>query len=67
MIDAWFEDHGSICLVRPASPAGEGWIDEYLPEDAMWFGGAVAVEPRYVESIWSGMVEDGLEVRTDGY
>jgi hypothetical protein len=54
-------DGGSIVLVRPLSEAAEAWLAEHIADDAMWFGGALAVEPRYIEALIDGMVEDGLE------
>jgi hypothetical protein len=61
MTDIHTENHGSIWLLRPVSDAGRNWLAEHL-DDAQWFGGAVAVEPRYVEDIVEGASLDGLEV-----
>jgi len=40
------ENHGSIFLLRPISPAAFLWIHENLPSDRQMFGNAVAVEHR---------------------
>jgi len=56
------ENHGSIFLLRPISPAGFAWIEEHLPPDRITFGNAVVIEPRYVWAILVGLQEDGLEV-----
>ena len=55
-------NHGSICLLTPRTPAAEEWAAKHLPEDAMTWGHAVVVEPRYVEGIVVGIGRDGLTV-----
>ena len=54
------ENHVSIFLLRPFSPAAFIWIQEHLPEDQQTFGHAVVVEPRYIGSILLGLQDDGL-------
>jgi hypothetical protein len=61
-LDFLCENHGSIFLLRPISPAGFAWIEEHLPPDRITFGNAVVVEPRYVWAILAGLQDDGLEV-----
>jgi hypothetical protein len=56
------ENHGSIFLLRPISPAAFLWIHENLPSDRITFGNAVVVEPRYVWVILVGLQDDGLVV-----
>ena len=63
MADVKIENHGSLVLLRPLTEAASDWLDENISEDAQHFGGAVVVEPRYVEAIVEGMQNDGLEVR----
>jgi len=63
MADVNIENHGSLVLIRPLTEAASDWLDENISEDAQRFGGAVVVEPRYVEAIVEGMQNDGLEVR----
>ena len=63
MVDVKIENHGSLVLIRPLTEAASDWLDENISEDAQHFGGAVVVEPRYVEAIVEGMQNDGLEVR----
>jgi len=63
MADVNIENHGSLVLLRPLTEAASDWLDENISEDAQHFGGAVVVEPRYVEAIVEGMQNDGLEVR----
>ncbi len=56
---------GTIYLLTPNSDAARAWRDEYLPEDAMTLGPAVAVEHRYIDDIISGILQDGLTVILD--
>ncbi len=55
-------NHGSIYLLTPRTPAAEQWAAKHLPDDAMTWGPAVVVEPRYVEEIALGIGRDGLTV-----
>jgi hypothetical protein len=57
------ENHGTIFLLQPLTPAANSWIEENLPEDHMTFGGAVVVEHHYIADIVHGAIADGLEVR----
>ncbi len=61
--DLIFENHFSLFLIRPISPAGKTWLDENIPDDAQTLGEAVACEPRYVEAIFHGAINDGLVCR----
>jgi hypothetical protein len=63
--DLLFENHLSIFLIRPVSPAGKTWLDEYISdENTLTFGGAIVCEPRYVEPIYFGAVQAGLAVQS---
>lgn len=62
MADLRIENHGSIVMLRPVSDLGREWVAEHIPQDAIWFGGAVAVEPRYLGNIIDGAAGDGLEI-----
>ena len=56
--------HGSICLVEPISDAAKDWIAENVDPNAQWFGNALVVEPRYVDDLVLGMIDNGcLNVR----
>ncbi len=55
-------NHGSIYLLTPRTPAAAQWAAKHLPDDAMTWGPAVVVEPRYVEEIVLGIGRDGLTV-----
>jgi hypothetical protein len=56
------ENHGSIFLLQPLSPAANSWVEENLPENRQTFGSAVVVEHRYITDIVRGAQADGLEV-----
>ena len=53
-------DYGTIVLFRPITGLCQAWIDENVQEDAMWFGGSLAVEHRYATYLIEGMAEYGL-------
>jgi hypothetical protein len=57
------ENHGSIFLLRPLTPAAHSWIESNLPEDRLTFGNAVVVEHRYIAEIVRGAQTDGLVLR----
>ena len=55
------EDHGTIVLVRPQTEDVRQWLVENT--DGTWFGGALAVEPRYVGDIVAALVEEGYALQ----
>ena len=56
------ENHGSVFLLRPISPAAFYWIHENLPPDRQMFGNALAIDHNYVWAILDGIQEAGLVV-----
>lgn len=58
--DFKIEDHGSLWLVRPLNDEAHDWLDEVT--DGTWFGGALAVEPRYVQTLADGIEQHGYEI-----
>ena len=58
--DARVEDHGTIFLVRPLTEPALAWLNEHT--GGTWFGGALAVEHRYVADLVAGMRDAGLAV-----
>jgi hypothetical protein len=56
------ENHGSIFLLRPVTPAAFDWIDSHLCSDRQVFGNAIAIETRFVWPIILGIQDDGLAV-----
>lgn len=63
MPDVEVNNSGSIVLLRPMTARAEDWMEDNIPDDAMWFGGALAVEWRYADDIIDGMSADGLAVQ----
>jgi hypothetical protein len=61
-IDFVCENHGSVFLLRPVSPAAISWLSENISDDTQFFGSALAVENRYVWAILVGIQDDGLAV-----
>jgi len=62
--DILVEAHGSIILLRPASPIGQTWLQEnVIGEETQLFGNAVVCEPRYIGDIVFGARGQGLVVR----
>ena len=55
------ENHGSIFLLRPVSPASFDRIECHLPSNRTTFGNAVVIEP-YLSAILVGLQDDGLVV-----
>lgn len=58
--DIRIENCGSIILFQPLTAPGHEWLENHT--DGMWYGGALAVDPRYAQDIAEGAVDDGLEV-----
>ena len=54
---------GSLYMLRPVSRRGSRWIADNIADDATRFGGAVAVEHRFILDVVRGAVSDGLRVR----
>jgi len=65
MNDLILRNHGSICLLCAITPAGQDWLDEHIcqNDETQYWGKAIVVEPRYVEPILTGAVNDGLKVQ----
>jgi hypothetical protein len=63
--DFSFQNHGSICILTPITPAARDWFSEHLPVDnseTQFWAGGIVIEPRYVGDIISGIQSDGLSV-----
>jgi hypothetical protein len=60
--DISLTNHGSVVIIYGTSRAGAAWLAEHLDATALRWGAGIAVEPRYVDAILEGAVEDGLEV-----
>ena len=53
--------HGSVSLLQPLTPSARIWIKENITPDHLTFGSAVVIEPRYLEPILDGIVNDGMD------
>jgi hypothetical protein len=56
------ENHGSIWLARPDTRAEELDLRANTGIESQWFGHALVVEPRYVESFVEALLNNGQEV-----
>lgn len=56
----YVENHGSVVLVRPTTSDVREWLEANTSEESQWFGGALVVEPRYVEALVLGLIEEGF-------
>lgn len=54
------ENHGTLCLIVPLTSEVTDWLNEHT--DAMWYGDALVCEPRYVEDLVEGMIEQGFQL-----
>lgn len=55
-------DEGSIVLLKPQTPAANGWVADHLPEDAPTFGHSYVIEHRYAPAIIDGILAAGLRI-----
>ena len=62
VVDFSVQNHGSIFLLQAITPSAKNWIEEFLSPDRQTFVGAVVVEPRYVPSLVTAIINDGLVV-----
>jgi hypothetical protein len=62
-VDFELSGGGTVYLLWPVTRAAHSWVEEHLPDDATWFGGAVVVEHRYIGPIIGGAIRDGLVVQ----
>jgi hypothetical protein len=60
--DVRVENHGTLFLFYPLTPAAEEWIAEHVSDDAQFWGPALVVEHRYARDLAAGMTGDGLTV-----
>jgi hypothetical protein len=60
--DCVCENHSSIFLLRPTSPASYECIESHLSPDRLTFANAAVVEHRHIWVILAGLQEDGLAV-----
>jgi len=58
--DVLVQNEGTVFLFCPLTSLGQGWIDEHVQSDALWFGHALVVEHRYAWGLAQGMKDAGL-------
>jgi hypothetical protein len=51
---------GSVFLFILLTDDAREWVDAYVSDDRVMFGGGIAVEHRYAASLAAGMVDAGL-------
>jgi hypothetical protein len=61
--DFTLEKHGSIVLVWPNTLEASMWLRETAPDDAQFFGAALAIEPRYLSNVAEAAISDGFAVQ----
>jgi|SRR5580700_7954001 hypothetical protein len=63
--DFRFENHFSICLLRPLTDAARAWVEDHIGADngyqPQW--PSVLLEPRYCGDVLVGIADAGLVVR----
>lgn len=67
VVDVIVIDHGSIWLFTPVTSAARQWFTDNLTDsgrfdDHQWFGGALAVEARFVQELIEAIQIDGLKI-----
>jgi hypothetical protein len=63
--DFLVEDHGTLFILQPLTPAAQAWLDEHvITEETLLLGGnGVVVEHRYIRDLVAGAQNDELVVR----
>ena len=65
MSDFTVDDHGSIILLKPETQEAFEWIAEKIGAPIPWFAGGIALEPRIMPSLLSGILDDDLSWEPD--
>jgi hypothetical protein len=60
--DVRIENHGSLFIFQPLTPAAQAWIEDNVSDESTWWGGGLIVEPRYARDLAAGMLANGLRV-----
>lgn len=61
-MDFTFQNHGSVFLCVPTHAEAREHLEENVGEEALWYGGGLAVEPRYAQGLADSLTADGWEV-----
>jgi len=62
LVDVEISRDGSLFLVQPHTSRAQAWIEQNVSSEALWFGGALVVEHRYILDLAQGMIDAGLTV-----
>ena len=62
--DFLVENHVTIFLLTPLTPAAKFWVQGHLPDEQnrIDFAGSIVVEHRFIADILRGAIADGLRV-----
>jgi len=55
-------NHGSLFTIEPKDDLADAWLREHVTGETTWWGGALVVEPRYLEALVAGAREEGWMV-----
>lgn len=58
VVDVEIENHGSIWIFRPKTDQGRDWLVENT--EGIWWGGGLAIEPRWAQGLCDGMEWEGV-------
>ena len=65
MSDFTIDDHGSLILLKPETTEAFEWIAENIGAPIPWFAGGIALEPRTMPALLSGILDDDLSWEPD--
>jgi hypothetical protein len=63
-IDFVIQNHGSIFLFDPQNTEAENHLRENVSGEALWFGGALVVEPRYAGALAAALEAEGFHINS---
>jgi hypothetical protein len=58
--DVLVANEGTVFLFNPLTSRAKEWIEEYVADDAQWFGTTLVVEHRFAWGLAQGMRDGGL-------
>ncbi len=62
--DFAISDQGTVVLFKPLSASAKAWIDNNVAyESWQMFGSALAVDHRYAQGLYDGIINDGMTVQ----
>jgi hypothetical protein len=57
-------NHGTIFTIEPVTQQAKDWFDENVPTEGwQWMGSACSVEPRCIEPLVEGILEEGMTIQ----